>query len=501
MSTAHAEALRYTLGLKLRALRRERGLQLSQLAERAGVAVSYLSEIEKGKKFPKPEKLLTLAAALEIPYDELVSQRIEGQMGTVRTMVESSWFRQFPFHLFGIEGEDVFSLVTRDPDRAGALLRTFLEIGMAYDLDVEQFLLAALRSYQQLNHNSFEDLEQAALELRRLARLPAFPPPDSDTLLRVLVSRWGYEVDSVSLQKEPELRFLRSLYLPGPPRRLLVNGRMLPSQVAFVLAREIGFRHLGLEDRPATSSWLKVESFAQVLHNFRASYFAGALLLDRERLCRDLAKVFGRERYSPEALLRLLTLYRATPETLFHRLTELLPRRFGLEELFFLRFSHPQGADQPRLTKLLNLSRVAVPHGLRLGETYCRRWPALSLLKTGSGVDPASTLVDASYLRFQSGQAEFLTFTASRPLALNPNARSSVALGLLANDALRAGLRLAGDPELPRLDVDLTCERCPLAPDACAERAAPPRLFRAREEGERRERAVRELTARLSSQR
>ncbi len=501
MSTSHAETLRFTLGLKVRVLRQERGLQLSQLAERAQMAVSYLSEIEKGKKFPKPEKLLELARALGVSYDELVSQKVDGRLGAVRSVLDSEWFREFPFHLFGIDTKDVFSLVTRDTDRAGALLRTFFEIGLAYDLGVEQFLLAALRSYQQLYHNHFEDLEAAAVEFRRAAKLPAMPPPGADALERELVERWGYEIDYTTLAGHPQLSFLRSLYVPGEPPSLLVNGRLMPTQAAFVLAREIGFRHLRLEDRPATSSWIKVESFDQVLNNFRASYFAGALLIDGEKLGRDLARLFARPAWQPAEMLRLLVRYRATPETLFHRLTEVLPHRFGLEQLFFLRFAQPAGVDRARLTKLLNLSQVAVPHGLGLAESYCRRWPALALLHPSPDVDPASILVDAAYQHFQSEEAEFLVLTASRPLALSPGARSTVALGVLADDALRETLRFAADPALERLEVDLTCERCPLPTAACAERVAPPHLHNQQLELLRREQAVREVTERLTGTR
>jgi XRE family transcriptional regulator, fatty acid utilization regulator len=494
MRATDANTLRFTLGLKLRSLRKQRGLQLGQLAERTGIAISYLSEIEKGKKFPKPEKLLDLAAALGVPYDELVSQRVEGGLDAVRSLVESDGFRGFPFHLFGFETEDVFSLVSRNPDRAGALLRTFLEIGRTYDLDVEHFLLAALRSYQQMNGNHFPDLEEAAERYRQAHGWTASRPPTAEQLAATLAREWGYTIDEATLGNHPTLRPMRSVYLDGPPPRLLVNGRLLPSQRAFVLAREIGFRHLGLVERPATSSWIKVESFAQVLNNFRASYFAGALLVDRGRLAADLGRLFARASWDAAAVLRLLTRHNATPETLFHRLTEVLPGHFGLAELFFLRFSLYPGAPAPKLTKVYNLSQVAVPHGLSLNETYCRRWPALRLLAPPPGTDPRATVIEAARLRFLGAGAEFLVLTSSRPLALDTAARSTVALGLRVDARLADTVAFVDDPKLRRLEVNLTCERCELA--ACDERAAPPRLHQRWQENAQRERAVAELAQR-----
>ena len=58
-----ADNLRFILGLKLKNLRQEKGMSLKALAESAGLSISYLSEIEKGKKYPKPDKLLLQVAA------------------------------------------------------------------------------------------------------------------------------------------------------------------------------------------------------------------------------------------------------------------------------------------------------------------------------------------------------------------------------------------------------------------------------------------------------
>ena len=155
----------------------------------------------------------------------------------------------------------------------------------------------------------------------------------------------------------------------------------MPSQKAFVLAREIGYRVLGLTERPATSTWIKVESFEQVLNNFKASYFAGALLIDRDLLREDLGRFFARAKWDGKALLEGMRRYDATPETFFYRLTQLIPRFFGLREIFFMRFSQGARSGDLELTKVFNLSRVPVPHGVGSDETYCRRWPALKLLK------------------------------------------------------------------------------------------------------------------------
>lgn len=51
----------------LKALRIWRGLTQSELAKRSGINQGYISEIETRTKTGTPEKLLKLAAALDVP--------------------------------------------------------------------------------------------------------------------------------------------------------------------------------------------------------------------------------------------------------------------------------------------------------------------------------------------------------------------------------------------------------------------------------------------------
>ncbi|HLE37940.1 MAG TPA: helix-turn-helix transcriptional regulator, partial [Candidatus Acidoferrales bacterium] len=45
-------------GLKLHHLREAKGYGLKELSEKVGLSPSYLNEIEKGKKYPKADKIL-----------------------------------------------------------------------------------------------------------------------------------------------------------------------------------------------------------------------------------------------------------------------------------------------------------------------------------------------------------------------------------------------------------------------------------------------------------
>lgn len=468
------ENLRLVLGLKLRAERDRRGFTLQQLADRADLAVSYLSEIEKGKKHPKPARLLDLARALDVPYEELVSPKLGEELSPLEAFAASDFLREFPFELFGVSSESFFGLVAGDPKRAGALLRTFAEIGRRYDVEVEHLLFSALRSYQQLQGNYFPELETAAAELRAEEGWSPQRRIDESDLRRVLTRRWGYRIDDRTLPASRELAGLRSLFAEGSPPTLYVNGRLLPVQRAFLLAREVGYRALGLATRALTSSWLKVESFDQVLNNFRASYFAGALLIPAAALEPRLRRFFAARTFRPDALLSALDRFGATPEMLFYRVTELAPSRFGLPELYFVRFQRDAERRRARLTKVLNLSRVPSPHGVGGHEHACGRWPGIAILSDPAlERERAATPIRAQRSRFLSDGVEFFVVAAARPLALKPGAVTSVSLGFRVDERLAATAKFLDDPAVERRDVDLTCERCPLPAKECAEREAP----------------------------
>jgi len=155
--------IRFIFGMKLKNLRHEKGYGLKDLSELTGISVSYLNEIEKGKKFPKHEKIINLAKGLEVEYDDLVSIKMSGRLGKMSELFSSSSvLGSFPFRLFGISYENVIELFNSSPKKAVALISTLMEISKSYDMNVEQFFLASLRSYQEMHKNYFEEFEKLA---------------------------------------------------------------------------------------------------------------------------------------------------------------------------------------------------------------------------------------------------------------------------------------------------------------------------------------------------
>ena len=153
---------RIIFGLKVKQFRHERGLSFSDLAARTGMSISYLNEIEKGKKFPKIDKVKALAETLDTEYTELISSELTGTFAPVGELLRSNFLNELPLDLFGIELSKVVEIIANAPVRVGAFISTLVEISRNYALGEESFYHSALRAYTELHYNYFEDIERAA---------------------------------------------------------------------------------------------------------------------------------------------------------------------------------------------------------------------------------------------------------------------------------------------------------------------------------------------------
>jgi hypothetical protein len=94
-------------------------------------------------------------------------------------------------------------------------------------------------------------------------------------------------------------------------------------------------------------------------------------------------------------------------------------------------------------------------------------------------MEPAPTttspVVKAQRSVFLDDGHEFLVVSIARPLVLS-SVNACVSIGFLLDDTAREKIAWCDDRTFPRVEVHLSCERCPLSPEACGDRAAPPRV-------------------------
>ena len=130
----HGQVVRLIFGLKLRELRQERGLSPAELARACDMSISYLNEIEKGKKYPKADKILSLSKALEVRYDQLTSTTLPRRLEPIADLLQSQVLQEFPLQLYGLEPMQLFELIANAPAKMNAFISTIIEIARNYEL-------------------------------------------------------------------------------------------------------------------------------------------------------------------------------------------------------------------------------------------------------------------------------------------------------------------------------------------------------------------------------
>lgn len=489
-----ADHIRLLFGLKLRQLRLDRGLSVSELAQQAGLSVSYVTEIEKGRKYPKADKISALANAMQVDYDTLVSLKLSKKLEPISDLLRSKFLTEVPLELFGIDPSDLLELLAEAPAKVSAMIRTFMDIALTYNMSVERLYLTMLRSYQEMHDNFFPDIEADAERfLNQFA--PSGQAVDEALLTNLLKTQYNIHIEYFDPLTQPELTALRSIFRPGravssanapaEKRTLHLNAGLTLEQRSFILAREVGFQFMSLKNRPYTYSWVEAESFEQILNNYKASYFAGAILIRRDQLVERLSALFARDTWSNDDFLQLITDFGATPERFFYRLSNVLPSAFGIDQLFFYRFNHTAGQTTFHLTKEMHLSRQQGPRGM-VDEHYCRRWIALTILQELSFLQQNKsfdgTLCRAQVSEYFDTRQQYLIVSVAHPFQARVGGQTaqqnmSVSMCFAINDALRAKMKFltTTNNDIPFRIVNEACERCGIFD--CRERVAAPTIL------------------------
>lgn len=487
------DTVKLILGLKVQQLRRDQDLSYQQLSDRTGLAVSYLHNIEKGKKYPKADKILALAKALDTDYNYLVSLDSNKKLQPIIDLLQSDFLKIFPLELFGIDIQKLIELLAYAPDKVHAFISTVIKITRNYHMQGEDFYKAALRSYQDMHDNYLQDVERAVREFKEAEGYGEHHIFTTMELEKLLQKR-GIRVDRQFLPHREALRTIRSYFDPEEGI-LFLNGDLTSAQENLLLAKELGFQILGLTDRPYETRMIEVDSFDRLLNNFRASYFSVALLLDEVAMVNEVENLAAEKNWSPHLLLDLLDKYNVTPEMLLQRLANILPAHFGIKNLFFLRFYTGPDMHKYIMTKEMHLSQLHNPHANQLDEHYCRRWVSINIirqLRAHPGFeDHPGPIADAQVSRYWGTSNSYLCLAMAKTSRGKPEDSNSVTIGLLVNDKLRRLFRFLKDPDLKVKDVNTTCERCPIAD--CEARAYPPVALQMQHSHERVKKTLAEL--------
>jgi predicted transcriptional regulator/DNA-binding XRE family transcriptional regulator len=462
--------IKLIFGLKLKQARTNKDLSLFGLAKITALSKSYLNEIEKGKKYPKTDKIILLAEKLDVSYDHMVSLKLDSNLAPIGEILKSGILKEIPLDIFGIQENDLIDIIANAPAKVNAFISTIIEIAQHYNLTRESFFLAALRSYQEAHNNYFEDLEQKVLDFSKAFHIDINAKISLEELMSVLTEEYGYTIKEIVFSEQEELGDLRSIYVPKSKTLLLSLG-IDAQQKAFILAKEIAYNYLKITERLFTFSWIKFENFDQVLNNFYASYFAGALLIPRKQLVEELNLFLLKTDPKPQEMIQLMERFNVSPESFYQRLTNILPKDFQLKNIFFLRFSHKIGSDEYQIKKELHITNQHEPHANEMNEHYCRRWVSVKTIKALLEQNKSHYL-DAQISHYENSNNEYLVFSSATEDPFKKDYLRSISVGIMITPSMKKKFKFIDNPSLQRQIVGVTCETC--AVKNCEVRASEP---------------------------
>ncbi|OSY88319.1 DNA-binding protein [Tenacibaculum holothuriorum] len=468
------EYIRLIFGLKLKQIRSDKKLSLFGLAKLTGLSKSYLNEIEKGKKYPKTDKIITLSEKLEVPYDHLVSLKLDKNLAPIGEILQSKILKEIPLDLFGIKENNLIDIIANAPAKVNAFISTIIKISQNYNLTRESFFLAALRSYQEAHNNYFEDIEEKAIEFAKSYHLDLNKTLYSKDLEEILIEEYGYTIDNKELSKHENLSELRNIFIPAK-KVLLVYNTVTEAQKTFIYAKEIAYNYLNITDRLYTFPWIKFDSFDQVLNNFIASYFAGAIVIPKNNIVKKLTSLFAQKEWKPIELHKIIKSYNCSDETFYQRLTNILPKHFNIKNLFFLRFTHKHNSPSFRLTKELHITQQQTPHGNRNNEHYCRRWVSLQTIKDLENDNRKKSSYGIQISSYENTKNQYLVLSAASEDPFKENISRSISIGLLLSPHLKNKIQFFDEEIFTTKTVGVTCETCSVK--NCTERVAEPRTL------------------------
>ena len=462
------EIIKLIFAFKVKYFRQQKEYSYQSLSDITGLSVSYLNDIERGKKYPKFDKINALAEAFGVSYDYLVSTKAPKKVEPVIELFTSDFLNLMTSESFDLDPFNLLNLLTIAPERMNALISALFNITKTYQMRSEHLYFTALRSYQALFNNYFGDVEQAVVEFVKEHKLSDKLPRDGKALEKLYVDKVGFKIDRKKLAKDEKFKGVRS-YFSQKSKTLYIQDNLSEAQVNFIIARELGFWHLGYKKRPKAFPLIESEDFDTILYNFKASYFAVALLMPETEIANELFELGQAANWKPKAWENLLTKFNVTPEMLLQRLTNILPKHFDVDNLFFLRIKElDQYPNKYAITKQMHLGRNHHPYANVMNESYCRRWVSINCLK-----EQEKGMVQCQISDYHNTDHKYFCISILGS-GISPD-KVSVTLGILMNDRSRALFRFLGDPNIQTRVVHTTCQRCSIVD--CKERESEPKVI------------------------
>ncbi len=466
----HSTKVKIIFGLKIRQLRLQGGFSLADVAKKVGFSLSYLNEIEKGKKYPKAEKIMALANTFSIEYDELVSLKLVNDLEPIADILNSTILTDLPLEMFGIEPNDFVDLMSKSPSKISAFINTLKEISRTYDIQNGEFFEAVLRSFQEMNENYLPEIEDYIDNFRTINEIDKTSLITEQFLRDQLFSKYNYTITSFSEAHNLELASIDLIYKKN--NTIIINNAVSATDRLFLLAKELGYQVLGLKQRPNTFPILKIDSFEAIFNDFKASYFAGALLINRNLLIGRLTYFLASPKWDAESFLAILKMFGTNANVFINRVTSVLSGHFGLNNLFLLGMQHEADTNKFQTTNEMHLRQLHSPHGYARNEHYCRRWLGLSIINDFD-TNQNAVICNSQISQFSDSNQQYFVISIASKNRIGQ--KQSNTIGFVIDAKLKNVVNFVTDNKIKKQMVNQTCERCNI-PD-CQQRVAQSSVY------------------------
>lgn len=462
------DILKLIFGIKLRGLRLDKGLSLKDLSRQTGLSPSYINEIEKGKKYPKSEKIACLAKALDEKTEDLTSLELKRDLQIVQNLLDKKILTGIPFDLFGIPSSTIFELLSERPQKMQSFAGTIIEIARAYNIKVDDFLFALLRSYVNMHDNYFPALEAGAREVTLNFKIN-WAAPALELKEKLITILKGYGVSVIETQLQEINKDLAEInYFITKSKSFYISSKLNLKEQNHILAREIGYQHFKFKDRKTNSLTINFDSFSVLLNDFSATYFANSLLIPEDVIIADLKNFFAQPDWNKELFFTISNKYAGPIDNFFHRMTQILPKHFGIKQLFFLRNIHCRTIKRSEIVHELHLAKQHAPHRTFANENSCSLWLVHRMAKLHLALGEPMVDVQRSY--FTGTNHQYLVIGATLQREHTPEIIDSLCIGIDINENLKLKIPWYDSKEIKGFNIGETCERCI---SVCPERQAP----------------------------
>ena len=458
------EKIRLIFGIKLKQLRLDRGFTPSMFSKLTGISNSYLNEIEKGKKYPKTDKIELIANVLGVLPSDLASHEVDNKLSALKLLINSNFIEDVPFDFFGIDPSVLFEMLAGSPLHFSTFVNSISRIGKNYNLDIGQFYYAILKSFQEVHYYTFPEIELVAEKFKLEIATKSLKNIDFS---EYLTKNLGVAIQYFDGDKNKDLKELRSYFEPKS-NTLSLNKTLSQKQKQFIFAREIGFKIMDLKKRPLTYNYIKINTFESILNNFKVSYFASALLIDKKQLYTQIKPIFTHNTFNPEAVLETLIAVNATPETFMQRLLTVLTDDFQIRNIAFFKFESQKNGLNPKMIKDLHLNKRHYPQETST-EVYCTRWIGIKSLQNLASKQPKGELqISHQFTEYSEENRKYWHLT----IAGRSNMYFSISLSLEITQGSMEKLPFLNQPDNNNIQIGQTCERCAIFD--CKERKSAP---------------------------